>query len=331
MLPLIDILIILSEISAAQAGPIRRYANTTSLPPTAINGVATGVIYRPYAGSPSLSLVPIQGITKLPFSESAAETPAEVPAASSSTALALGETSTAVVTRAASFQYQPMDSNANDDDGTSSTPCKSRASGPPTSFWTFGDQHIDTVTRTSTTWVTVSVPPQVVESSSPQEQEPAASQAQNTTTTFVPVISPTFSFNTLPTTTDSSTTESEATTTTANPLPTASPTSSNPEPPSDTSTFAYPYPTSDTSTTSFTATDPHDDATETSTESSSTTYYSDLPVVVTEGTPPETQSQQSMATTTDTTAIPGITIVPQNPSVIYITVTDAGATTTVTA
>jgi hypothetical protein len=55
--------------------------------------------------------------------------------------------------------------------------------------------------------------------------------------------------------------------------------------------------------------------------------------VVTEGTPPETQSQQSVATTTtDTTApIPGITIVPQNPSVIYITVTDAGATTTVTA
>jgi hypothetical protein len=53
--------------------------------------------------------------------------------------------------------------------------------------------------------------------------------------------------------------------------------------------------------------------------------------VVTEGTPPETQSQQSVATTTDTTAIPGITIIPQNPSVIYITVTDAGATTTVTA
>jgi len=321
MLPLIDVLIILSGISAAQAGPIRRYTNTTSLPSTAITGIATGVAYRPHAGSPSLSLAAIQGITTLPFSELAAETPAEVPVASSAATV---ETSTAVVTRAASFQYQPMGSDTDDNDGTSSKPCKSRTSGPPTSFWTFGDQHIGTVTRTSTTYITVSVPPQVVESSSPQES--SASQAQNTTTTSAPQTSPSFSFDPLPKSTDSSTTEAEATTTAAETSATDSPTISSTQDSSDaTSTFAYPYPDSDaqTDTTS---------SSETAIEPSSSTYYSDLPVVVTEGAPSETQSQQSVATTTaDTTAIPGITIVPQNPSVIYITVTDAGATTTVTA
>jgi hypothetical protein len=326
MLPFIDILIILSGISAVQAGPIRRYTNTTSLLPTAINGIATGVAYRPYAGSPSLSLAPVQGITALPFSELAAETLAEVPVASSATSLALSETSTAVVTRAASFQYQPMGSDTNDNDGSSSTPCKSRTSGPPTSFWTFGDAHIGTVTRTSTTYITVSVPPQVVESSSPQE--PTSSQAQNTTTTSAPQTSPTFSFDPLPKSTDSSTTEIEATTTAAETSATDSPTNSSTQDSSDaTSTFAYPYPDSNPQDATTSTTSP-------STEPSSTTYYSDLPVVVTEGTPPETQSQasqQSMATTTDSTAIPGITIIPQNPSVIYITVTDAGATTTVTA
>jgi hypothetical protein len=39
----------------------------------------------------------------------------------------------------------------------------------------------------------------------------------------------------------------------------------------------------------------------------------------------------AITATDSTAAIPGITIIPQNPSVIYITVTDAGATTTVTA
>jgi hypothetical protein len=316
MLPLIDILIILSEISAAQAGPIRRYANTTSQAPVAMTGVA----YRPYAESPSLSLGPIQGITTLPFSQ-LAETPAEVPVVSSATTSALSETSAAAITGAASFEYQPPGSDAKNNDATSSTPCKSRMSGAPTSFWTFGDQHIGTVTRTSTTYITVSVPAPVVGSSSPQE--PAASQAQNTTTVSVPPASPTFSFDPLPKTTA---TDAEATATTSESI-------SNPQSPSATSTFAYPYPTSDPATSSTAATDLQSDATETAIEPSSTTYYSDLPVVVTEGTPPETQSQQSIATTTtdSTTAIPGITIIPQNPSVIYITVTDAGATTTVTA
>jgi hypothetical protein len=318
MLPLIDILIILSGLSAAQAGPIRRYANTTSQAPVAMTGVA----YQPYAGSPSLSLGPIQGITTLPFSQ-LAETPAGVPIASSATISALSETSAAAITGAASFEHQPMGPDANNNDGTSSTPCKSQMSGAPTSFWTFGDQHIGTVTRTSTTYIIVSVPPPVVESSSPQQS--TASQAQNTTTISVPPAIPTFSFDPLPKTTGSSNTDLEATTTTSTTIP-------NPQSLSATSTFAYPYPTSDPATQSTNATDLQSDTTETATEPSSTTYYSDLPVVVTEGTTPETQSQHSVATTTtDTTAIPGITIIPQNPSVIYITVTDAGATTTVTA
>lgn len=320
MLSLIDVLFIFFFIPVAQAGPIRRYANTTSQAPKAMTGVA----YQPYAGSPSLSLGPIQGITKLPFSELAAETRAESPAASSETTLALVETSTAAVTGVASFEYQPTGSNADDNRAASSKPCRSQVSGVPTSFWTFGDQIVNTVTMTSTTYITVSVPPHVVESSSPP-----GSAVQNTTVN--PQISHTFSFDPLPKTTDPATTEPEATTTASETSATDSPTKPNTHDSSSaTSTFAYPYPDSDPATT---ATDPQDEpeTTDAATESSSTTYYSDLPVVVTEGTPPETQSQQSVAATTDSTAVPGITIVPQNPSVIHITVTDAGATTTVTA
>lgn len=324
MLSLIDVLFIFSFISVAQAGPIRRYANTTSQAPKAMTGVA----YQPYAGSPSLSLGPIQGITKLPFSELAAETRTEAPAAPSETTLAQIETSTAAVTGAASFEYQPTGSNADDNGAASSKPCKSQVSGAPTSFWTFGDQNVNTVTMTSTTYITVSVPPHVVQSSSPP-----GSAVQNTTVTSAPQISHTFSFDPLPKTTDPATTESESPMTVSETSATDSHTKSDfQDSPSSsaTSTFAYPYPDSDPATT---ATNPQDesDAADAATGSSSTTYYSDLPVVVTEGTPPETQSQQSVAATTDSTAVPGITIVPQNPSVIYITVTDAGATTTVTA
>jgi hypothetical protein len=64
MIPLIDIWIILSGISAAQAGPMRRYANTTS---HALNAM-TGIAYQPYAGSPSLSLAPAHGTAVLPSS-----------------------------------------------------------------------------------------------------------------------------------------------------------------------------------------------------------------------------------------------------------------------
>jgi hypothetical protein len=136
----------------------------------------------------------------------------------------------------------------------------------------------------------------------------------------------TFSFDPLPKSTGSSTTETEASKTTADTGATDAPTRSNTQDFEATSTFAYPYPSSSAATTSTTVTSQQSDATETAIETSSA---SKLPAVVTEGAS-ETQSQQGMKTT-DTTAVPGITIIPQNPSVIYITVTDAGATTTVTA
>lgn len=321
MLPLIDILIVLSGLSAAQASPLRRYANTTSQAPKAMTGVA----YHPYAGSPSLSLAPIEGITTLPFSQ-IAETPAEVPVASSAAPLTLSATSRTIATVAALFSYQPIESDSAGNAGTSSTPCKSQISGAPTSFWTFGDQNVGTVTITSTTYTTVSVPPQVVESASPLES--TASQAQNTTTSSVPHFGHTFSLDPLPTSSASATAETDVSTTSFDTTATESPPSSNTQDPEATSKFAYPYPSSAVPTTSTTVTGQDSDATDSGAESPPETS-SELPVVVTEGAS-ETQSQQSR-TMTDTTAVPGITIIPQNPSVIYITVTDAGATTTVTA
>jgi hypothetical protein len=317
MLPLIDILIILSGISAAQAGLIRRYANTTYQAAP----MGTGVVYQPYAGSPSLSLAPMQGITTLPLSQPA-ETPAKVLAVSSAPSVPLSEASAAIATDEALFSYQPKGSDSTTNAGPTSPTCTKEISGAPTSFWTFGSQHDGTVTITSTTYTTISVPPQVVESASPQES--AASQAQNATTTSM--LGQTFSFDPLPKSTGSSTTETEASKTTADTGATDAPTRSNTQDFEATSTFAYPYPSSSAATASTTVTSQQSDATETAIETSSA---SKLPAVVTEGAS-ETQSQQGMKTT-DTTAVPGITIIPQNPSVIYITVTDAGATTTVTA
>jgi hypothetical protein len=66
----------------------------------------------------------------------------------------------------------------------------------------------------------------------------------------------------------------------------------------------------------------------------------ELPEVVMEGSQEQNQYSQNPAATTaaNTTAAatssslpPGITIVPQNPKVIYITVTEPGVTTTVIA
>jgi hypothetical protein len=319
MIPLIDILIILSGISAAQAGLIRRYANTTSQAAK----VMTGVAYQPYAGSPSLSLAPIQGITTLPLSQ-LAETPAEVLVVSSATSLPPSGTSTVIATNEALFSYQPKGFDSTSTAGTSSTTCKGQISGAPTSFWTFGQQSTGTVTLTSTTWVTMSVPPPVVESSATQES--AASLAQNTTITSMPA--QTFSFDPLPRSTSSSTAEAEASRTTSGTSATDSPTNSNTQDAGATNTFAYPYPSSSAATTTTTAAAQQSGATDSVSESSPSTS-SELPAVVNEGTS-ETQSQQG-TTMTDTTVVPGITIIPQNPSVIYITVTDAGATTTVTA
>jgi hypothetical protein len=61
-----------------------------------------------------------------------------------------------------------------------------------------------------------------------------------------------------------------------------------------------------------------------------------LPEVVMEGSQTtQEQFDSSLATTASaavsSSSLPGITIVPAHPSVIYITVTDPGVTTTVTA
>jgi hypothetical protein len=59
----------------------------------------------------------------------------------------------------------------------------------------------------------------------------------------------------------------------------------------------------------------------------------ELPEVVMEGSQTTQEQKQYDAGTAATSSSlpPGITIVPQNPKVIYITVTDPGVTTTVIA
>jgi hypothetical protein len=308
MIPLIDILIILSGISAAQAGPMRRYANTTS---NALNAM-TGVAYQPYAGSPSLSLASSNGVTMLPSSQ-AWKPPPSIPVAPSTSALIVNKASNAMATNAVPFQYQPIESDSADNERASPTMYNPQDGGPPTVFWTFGNQHIGTtVTITSTTYTTVSAHPQAVESSAPEEA--TTSQGRNTTTTSAHQSSWTFVYDPLTTSTASPTTETVASATTSEISAQSSPPSSNTQSTEPTSTFAYPYPSSSQQS---------DDSD--STAESSTTSSLKLPEVTT-GDVSATQTSAS-----DTSAIPGITIVPQNPSVIYITVTDAGATTTVTA
>jgi hypothetical protein len=326
MIPLIDILIILSGISAAQAGPMRRYANTTS---HALNAM-TGIAYQPYAGSPSLSLAPAHGTAVLPSSQ-ALKPPASIPVASSTSIVVLNKASNAMATSAAPFQYQPLESDSADNNGASSTMYNLQDGGPPTVFWTFGSQHIGTiVTITSTTYTTVSARPEAVESSA--QQESTTSQAvRNTTATSAHQSSWTFVYDPLTTSTDSPTTETAASPTTSETSATGAFSSPDAQTTQPISTFAYPYPSS-SGTTSTAAPSQQSDASESTIESSTTTSFK-LPEVTT-GDPSATQTQADAAdagVSDTTTAVPGITIVPQNPSVIYITVTDAGATTTVTA
>jgi hypothetical protein len=312
MIPLIDILIILSGISAAQAGPMRRYANTTS---NALNAM-TGVAYQPYAGSPSLSLASSNGVTMLPSSQ-AWKPPPSIPVAPSTSALIVNKASNAMATNAVPFQYQPIESDSADNERASPTMYNPQDGGPPTVFWTFGNQHIGTtVTITSTTYTTVSAHPQAAESSALEEL--TSSRGRNTTTTSAHQSSWTFVYDPLTTSTAFPTTKTSLSTVTSETsAPFLSP-SSNTQPTEPTSTFAYPYPSSS---------QPSDDS-DSTIESSTTTSFK-LPEVTT-GVPSATETQADVSAS-DTTAVPGITIVPQNPSVIYITVTDAGATTTVTA
>jgi hypothetical protein len=341
MLSLIDILIVLSGISAAQAGPMRRYANTTS---QISNILSTGVAYNPVASVPALSLGPTQGNTTLTLSlivEAAAAT--ESPTAS-----------------VQSFKYEPLES-------ITTTPSQHQPANAPTSFWTFGDPNRkSTVTLTSTSIVYEYAQP------SSQAGQPAGLQnsqqnanpypSSNATTTCSESMSQTTVLTHNPVPTGNSTTAIETTSAlpgSTNQLPssssatqpTTSPsstqsssatTSSLPpqEPQPTTSEFVYPYPDSSPPTSAIAQ---NNDNANPSADAALPMFSSkpadELPEVVMEG---ETQSEkpkqygQEPPTTASTTAAssslpPGITIVPQNPKVIYITVTDPGVTTTVIA
>jgi hypothetical protein len=304
---------------------MRRYANTTS---HAVNAM-TGVAYQPYAGSPSLSLAPIHGTAMLPSSQ-ALKPPLSIPAAPSTSAVVFNKASNAMATSVVPFEYQPLESDSPDNDAASSTMYNVQDGGPPTVFWTFGNQHIGTtVTITSTTYTTVSALPQA-EQYSAQQESTTSQTVQNTTATSAHQSSWTFVYDPLTTSTASPTTETQASTIASEVSVTASSPSSNTQPAEPTSTFSYPYPSSSSlaTTASTAAASQQSDDSDSTTESSTTSSFK-LPEVTT-GDASATQTQAGMVAS-DTTAVPGITIVPQNPSVIYITVTDAGATTTVTA
>jgi hypothetical protein len=323
---LINTLIVLSGISAAQAGPLRRYANTTS---QISHVLSTGVAYNPVASVPALSLAPVQGITTLPFSLIAEAAATESPA---------------IMTSAVqSFKYEPLD------DATTSVTQHQPASAP-TSFWTFGDPNRkSTVTLTSTSIVYEYAQP------SSQTGQPAGLQSsqqnnpylsRNATTTCSESMSHTsvITHNPIPTNNLSSTiqptsalpgsTSQLPSSSTAQ--PTSSPTSSStspssttaslppPEPQPTTSDFAYPYPDNTAVSSALPMFSPN--------------APDELPEVVMEGSQSQSPEQYDggVATTASTTAassssLPVITIVPAHPSVIYITVTDPGFTTTVTA
>jgi hypothetical protein len=329
---LINILIVLSGISVAQAGPLRRYANTTS---QIAYILSTGVAYNPVASVPALSLAPVQGITTLPFSLIAEAAATESPATTTS--------------GVQSFKYEPLD------DATTSSTHHQPASAP-TSFWTFGDPNRkSTVTLTSTSIVYEYAQP------SSQAGRPAGLQSSqqnnnsylsgNATTTCSESMSQTsiITHNPIPTNNLSSTIQSTSalpSSTSQLPSsstvqPTSSPTSSisssstplssttaslpPPDPQPTTSDFAYPYP--DNTNPSSSAALPM----------SSPKAPDELPEVVMEGSQ-TTQEQYdgnpataASTTVSSSSSLPVITIVPAHPSVIYITVTDPGVTTTVTA
>jgi hypothetical protein len=340
MLPLINTLIVLSGISVAQAGPLRRYANTTEQ-----ISMSTGVAYNPVASIPALSLAPVQGITTLPFSLIAEAAATESPA-----------TTTGGVQ---SFKYEPLD-------GATTSFTRHQPASAPTSFWTFGDPNRkSTVTLTSTSMV--------YEYAQPSSQAGQAAGLQssqqgnnsylsgNATTTCSESMSQTsiVTHNPIPTNNLSSlihTTSampgstnqlpSSSTTMPALSSPSSSPPASSsssslppPEPQPTTSSFAYPYP-DDSSLTSAIAQN-NDNANPSASAALpmlSSQAANELPEVVMEGSQTQSLEQydgdvgmNASTTASSSSSLPGITIVPAHPSVIYITVTDAGVTTTVTA
>jgi hypothetical protein len=322
---LINTLIVLSGISAAQAGPLRRYANTTS---HISNILSTGVAYNPVASVPALSLAPVQGITTLPFSLIAEA--------------AATESSATTTSAVQSFKYEPLD------DATTSF---TQPASAPTSFWTFGDPNRkSTVTLTSTSIVYEYAQPSSQAGqaaglqSSQQSNNPylsgnatttcSESMSQTSVITHNPIPTNNLSTTIRPTSALPGSTSQLPSSSTAQ--PTSSPTSSStspssttaslppPEPQPTTSDFAYPYPDNTAVSSALPMFSPN--------------APDELPEVVMEGSQSQSPEQYDggVATTASTTAassssLPVITIVPAHPSVIYITVTDPGFTTTVTA
>lgn len=310
---------------------MRRYTNTTL---QISHTLSTGVAYNPAASVPALSLAPVQGITTLPFSVIAEAATESVNDPAIPT------------TGVQSFKYDPVES-----DITQQNPANA-----PTSFWTFGDENRkSTVTLTSTSIVYQYTKP------SSQAEQPAGLQSsqQNagpnlsgnaTTTTCEKSMSQTSVLTHEPVpTTDASTIEttsalpgstsqisSISTTQTAESSTTASSTTSA-VPPKETqattSRFAYPYPDEGT-TSAIAQNDNADSSASAALPMMSSDASNDLPEVVIGNTQSQKHKQYDgdLATTgTSLASLPGITIVPQNPSVIYITVTEPGVTTTVTA
>jgi hypothetical protein len=337
---IINTLIVLSGISAAQAGPLRRYANTTSQ--ISHTTMSTGVAYNPVASIPALSLAPVQGITTLPFSLIAEAAATESPA-----------TTTVGVQ---SFKYEPLD------DATTSFTHHQPASAP-TSFWTFGDpSRKSTVTLTSTSIVYEYAQPSSQAGqaaglqSSQQGNNPylsrnatstcSESMSQTSIITHNPI--PTNNLSSLIHTTSAMPGSTDQLPSSSTTMPSMSPSSSSssppasssttaslppPEPKPTTSSFAYPYPDNSSPTSAIAQ---NNDNANPSASSALPMFSSQaanqLPEVVMEGSQTtQEQKQYDSSTALSSSLPPGITIVPAHPSVIYITVTDAGVTTTVTA
>lgn len=331
----INTLIVFFAIASVSAGPIFRYNNTTSTTTTAADPAEiSGVDYA--TNSPSSSALVVDGITRLPTSllaERPTQTSRNLVSAPLDSSLS-DSSSQDTATREQTFQYQPLET-----DRIASSPPKNQT----TSFQTFGNRPaVTTLTVWSTTWTTVPGQAPDPDSAEPRTSQPAShgSLPHNATSSSEQATAWTsqFSFDPVPTSSpDSSYSELSSTvlsskdspssqhsqhqqldSTTDEPNPSESTTSSN---------FDDSTPISSTFTTSTTSLDHPSNSDSTDLPRFSLDSSARLPEVI---AAPTSQSKQDESPS-NATNVPGITIVPQNPSVIFITVTDAGVTTTVSA
>lgn len=290
MLPIIDILIILSGVSPAWADPLRRYSNTTLEGADRFSPAHTR---DPGSNnSPPSSLPQVDGITVLPSSFLAGSQTEVMPTSSAlADSLESSQVLLSTATRSPSFRYEPLTSDV-------STASNQRGENSnPTTFKTFdAEPQATTVTIWSTTWTTVPPNPKDTSSPSPrrphQETDAGKSSIATSTLSKNSTWSSAFIYNPIPT-------------------------SSSPSDESENTIITTLSEEQSRETTSLPKFSPDND--------------SDLPDVVTEHLSATETSRHTFIDAT--TSVPGITIIPQNPSVIYVTttVTDPGVTTTVTA